>query len=197
VTALTALAASPSRAAQLSKTRACCRRWIDAIESSERGPLWEVLSHACDDAEILGLNDEAFQTFVKNAKRYHRYLHDHDIPETLAFDKQIVRGYQKHVATLRKTRSVPPAQPGKPLTYKTKPEPRAATENEPRLKIGTLGRLPLSPEAARSSSASPNEGCALAHSPRSYRSRDAGLANGCRSHRAHAGSASGALATEV
>jgi hypothetical protein len=137
VTALTALAAPPSRAAQLSKTRACCRRWIDAIESSERGPLWEVLSHACDDADILGLNDEAFQTFVKNAKRYHRYLHDHDIPETLAFDKQIVRGYQKHVATLRKTRSVPPAQPGKPLTYKTKPEPRAATENEPRLKIGT------------------------------------------------------------
>jgi hypothetical protein len=137
VTALTALSAPPSREAQLSRTRACCRRWIDGVEHSERGPLWEVLSGACDDAEILGLNDEAFQTFVKNAKRYHCYLHDHDIPESLAFEKQTVRDYQKYVAMLRKTRSVPPEQQGKPLTYKTKPEPRAATGNEPRLKIGT------------------------------------------------------------
>jgi hypothetical protein len=55
----------------------------------------------------------------------------------LALEKQTVRGYQKHVAGLRKTRSVPPPQDGKPLTYKLKPRPRVATGNEPRLKIGT------------------------------------------------------------
>ena len=72
MTALHTLSAPPSRDAQLARARATCRRWIDAIPPSERGPLWLVLSAACDRAEILGLNDLAFGTFVKNALRYLR-----------------------------------------------------------------------------------------------------------------------------
>jgi len=137
MTALLALSAPPSRDAQLARVRQTCSKWIDAIPLAERGPLWEVLSRACDRAEVLGLNDLAFQTFVKNALRYRRYLREHEIAETLAFTADTVEDYQLYVARLRKTRSVPPAQEGKPLTQKQKPVRRAAVGDEPRLAIGT------------------------------------------------------------
>lgn len=137
MTALLALSTPPSRDAQLARVRQTCSKWIDAIPLAERGPLWEVLSRACDRAEILGLNDLAFQTFVKNALRYRRYLQEHEIPESLAFTTDTVEDYQLYVARLRKTRSVPPAHEGKPLTHKPKPVRRAAVGDEPRLAIGT------------------------------------------------------------
>lgn len=137
MTAIGALSAPPSREAQLAKARERARRWINAMPPSERGPLWDVLSNACDDAEILGLNDHSFETFVKNAMRYIEYLALEPIDQARAFDKQMVRGYQRYVASLRKTKSVPPPQEGKPATWKPKPTRRAAKGNEPRLKIKT------------------------------------------------------------
>jgi hypothetical protein len=137
VTALTALTGPPSRDVQLARARRTCRSWIDAIPLAEHGPLWDVLSGACDRAELLGLNDLAFATFVKNALRYRRYLQDHGIPETLAFTVETVEDYQLYVTRLRKTRSVPPAREGKPCTQKQKPVRRAAIGDEPRLAIGT------------------------------------------------------------
>ncbi|MDQ2914091.1 MAG: hypothetical protein M3T56_12650 [Chloroflexota bacterium] len=137
MTALAALAAPPSRDAQLAAARVACRRWVQAITPTERGPLWDVLARAVDRAEALGLGDESLRTFLKNAKRFHRYLHAHEIPEALAFEQATVDDYQLYVARLRKTCSVPPPAPGRPRTYKAKPEPRAARGNEPRLDIGT------------------------------------------------------------
>lgn len=135
--ALQSLTAPPSRDAQLAASRIACARWIAAVPAGERGLLWEVLKAACDRAESLGLGDESFQTFVKNAKRYHRYLHDLGISESQAFEQATVDDYQLYVARLRRTGNVPPTQRGKPLTAKTQPVRRAAEGSEPRLAIGT------------------------------------------------------------
>jgi len=122
---------------QLARARATCRRWIDAAASHQRGPLWTVLSRGCDRAELLGLNDHAFQTFVKNALRYLTYLRDQQIPETLAFASDTVEDYQLYVARLAKVGSVQPTTRGDLSAQKTKPIRREAQEHEERLAIGT------------------------------------------------------------
>lgn len=141
LSAVDVLQAPPSRAAQLARARATARRWIDAVAHAERGPLWDVLSRACDEAEILGLGDHSFLTFVKNAKRYLAYLAANQIPQSHAFKLATVRAYQLHVARLAKRVNVPPVQEGKSNTYKTKPQPREAQDHEPRLEIKTQKNL--------------------------------------------------------
>ncbi|MEK6225594.1 MAG: hypothetical protein AABM40_04780 [Chloroflexota bacterium] len=137
MTALAALAAPPSRDAQLANARVTCRRWIDAAHTANPGPVWDLLSLACNQAEAMGLNDGSFRTFVKTGLRYLRYLRERGIAENRAFEPKVVLEYQLYVARLLKTGNVPPPQEGKARTQKPRPVRRPAEGNEPRLRIGT------------------------------------------------------------
>lgn len=136
VSALTVLRQPPGRQAQLAATQTAARRWVEA-KRTDGGPLWRLLVLVCDDAPVGGRRDHGLEQLIKHGMRYLTYLREHGIAEARAFDRRVVKDYQRYVASLRREESVPPPRPGAPATERPRTIRRAAVGDEPRLEVTT------------------------------------------------------------
>lgn len=138
MSALTAARLPSTRDQRLEQAKAAGLRWIEAAGPPEAvpGPFWRLLQAYDEDAETLGLNDSRLLHYVKQGLRYLRYLRAQGLPEERAFDRAVVKAYQKHVAQLRREPGRKPPRPGECRGS----VPRPAESDEPRLR-GTTQEL--------------------------------------------------------